>query len=230
MNFDRKANYLKAMGIQTWQQKTIAGAKMHASATTEHSAIIGDWDAEWQALEQQVNVCTACELYQTRTHTVFGSGNRRAQLMIIGEAPGATEDQQGLPFVGRAGQLLTAMLAAIGIQREQVYITNILKSRPPQNRDPKPAEVAACTPFLLRQLELISPKLILALGRISAHYLLQTNTPLGRLRGQLFQYEYRQIPLLVTYHPAYLLRSPRDKRKAYQDLQLVAEFLAKSPP
>lgn len=217
MSNSNKTEFLHAMGIQSWQLKH--AASFAASADIENS------DSIWQQLEADINACTACELYKTRLKPVCGSGNRKAQLMIIGEAPGASEDQQGLPFVGRAGQLLTAMLKSIGIHREDVYITNILKSRPPGNRDPKAEEVAACTPFLLRQIDLISPKLILALGRISAHFLLKTNTSLGSLRGRVFQFEHKQIPLLVTYHPAYLLRSPRDKGKAYQDLQLAASLL-----
>lgn len=218
------------MGIQTWQHKDAARFEVSQDALLESETGLASMDLEdqWNLLEAQVKACTSCELYKTRTNVVFGSGNRAAKLMIIGEAPGANEDQQGLPFVGRAGQLLTAMLQAIGIERDQIYITNILKSRPPNNRDPKLEEVAACTPFLLRQLELVSPKLILSLGRISAHFLLKTNASLGSLRGRFFEYEYQQIPLLVTYHPAYLLRSPRDKRKAYQDLQLVAKRLAES--
>lgn len=217
---------LQQMGIQTWRKKNSAGFGEPQPEQTAAETAAVDNDAEWAILEKEVQACTACELYKTRTKVVFGSGNRHAELMIVGEAPGASEDQQGLPFVGRAGQLLTEMLKSIGINREQIYITNILKSRPPHNRDPKLDEVKACTPFLLRQLELVAPKLILALGRISAHFLLNTDKSLGSLRGQLFHYEHMQIPLLVTYHPAYLLRSPRDKRKAYQDLLLVAKFLA----
>ena len=209
------------MGIQAWEHKNVT--RIQSSATALASI---DINSQWELLEARVKACTACDLYKTRTKAVFGSGNRQAKLMIIGEAPGASEDQQGIPFVGRAGQLLTAMLKAIGIERDQIYITNILKSRPPDNRNPEPQEIAACTPFLLRQLELVSPQLILSLGRTSAHFLLKTNASLKELRGQLFQYEYQQIPLLVSYHPAYLLRSPRDKRKAYDDLQLVGKTLA----
>lgn len=224
MNQAQKAYYLQQMGIQAWQQKNVVSVD-DAVITANNS----NKAAAWEQLEAQVRHCTACELHKTRTKTVFGAGNRQAELMIIGEAPGASEDQQGLPFVGRAGQLLTNMLIAIGIKREDVYITNILKSRPPNNRDPRPEEVAACTPFLLRQVELVSPKMILAVGRISAHYLLTTKATLGSLRGRFFEYGQSKTPLLVTYHPAYLLRAPRDKRKAYQDLQMAAKFMQSIP-
>jgi uracil-DNA glycosylase family 4 len=143
--------------------------------------------------------------------------------MIIGEAPGADEDRQGEPFVGRAGQLLTAMIAAIGCRREEVYITNILKCRPPGNRDPLPEEVACCHDYLERQIALVGPALILVVGRIAAHNLLQTDLPIGRLRGRVHRYGKGGIPLVVTYHPAYLLRSPLEKRKSWEDLQLAQQ-------
>ena len=176
---------------------------------------------DWDALDAAVRGCRACRLWETRTKTVFGVGDRRADLMIIGEAPGADEDSQGEPFVGRAGQLLTRMLAAIGFSREQVYIANVLKCRPPGNRDPKPDEALACQAYLQRQMALIEPKVILSVGRISAQQLLKTDTPVGRLRGQWFDYGPSQIPLRVTYHPAYLLRSPEQKAKAWDDLTEV---------
>jgi uracil-DNA glycosylase len=179
----------------------------------------------WQELKLAVNNCEACDLYKTRTNPVFGVGNADADLLIIGEAPGANEDKQGEPFVGRGGQLLTNMLSAIGFKREDYYIANILKSRPPNNRDPSLNEVKACTPYLLRQISLIKPKLILAVGRIAAHYLLSTNESMASLRGNLFHFGINKIPLLVTYHPAYLLRSPREKRKAWQDMQCVKKQL-----
>ena len=170
--------------------------------------------------------CTACELHRTRTHTVFGTGSRQADWMIIGEAPGADEDRQGEPFVGRAGQLLTEMLCAAGLQRQDVFITNILKCRPPQNRDPRPEEVASCHAFLQRQVALVRPSLILAVGRIAAHNLLETDTPVGRLRGRIHHYGEGRMPLIVTYHPAYLLRSPLEKRKAWEDLRLALQVTA----
>lgn len=176
---------------------------------------------DWESLERAVSVCTRCRLHETRTRTVFGVGNRRAEWMVIGEAPGADEDRQGEPFVGRAGQLLNNMLKAIGLAREDVYIANILKSRPPHNRDPLPDEVAACEPFLMRQIELIQPKIILAVGRIAAQNLLKTDTKIGLLRGKRHNYPGTDIPLVVTYHPAYLLRAPVEKRKAWEDLQFA---------
>jgi len=180
---------------------------------------------DMQSLRQQVANCTTCALHQTRTQTVFGVGNENANLMIIGEAPGFYEDQKGEPFVGRAGQLLTAMIKAIGFTRDDVYIANILKCRPPENRDPLANEVASCTPFLQQQINLVQPKLLLAVGRIAAHYLLNTKTSLESLRGKLHSYGDKQTPLIVTYHPAYLLRNPVDKRKAYVDLQFVVREL-----
>jgi DNA polymerase len=156
---------------------------------------------------------------------VFGVGNRNAQLLVIGEAPGADEDRQGEPFVGRAGQLLNEMLKAIGFKRTDVYIANILKCRPPNNRDPSLEEATCCEPFLLQQIELINPKLILSVGRISAHNLLKTQIQIGKLRGKVHQYGEKRIPLIVTYHPAYLLRSLSQKAEAWKDLQMVLKLL-----
>ena len=169
--------------------------------------------------------CRACGLCQTRTQTVFGVGNRQADLMLIGEAPGVDEDRAGEPFVGRAGQLLNLMLAAIGLTREQVYIANILKCHPPGNRDPSPEEALRCEPFLQRQIALVRPKLLLAVGRVAAQRLLRSGTAVGRLRGQWFEFGADQTPLTVTYHPAYLLRSPDQKAVVWQDLQRVARRL-----
>lgn len=180
---------------------------------------------DWAALENAVAECRACGLCETRTQTVFGVGDRHAELMIVGEAPGADEDRAGEPFVGRAGQLLTRMLAAIGFAREQVYIANVLKCRPPGNRDPKPEEALSCEPFLLRQMALIRPKLILSVGRVSAQHLLRTETSVGRLRGRWLDFGELGIPLRVTYHPAYLLRSPEQKAKAWEDLTEVRRRL-----
>ncbi|NCA68527.1 MAG: uracil-DNA glycosylase [Sphingobacteriia bacterium] len=180
---------------------------------------------DWDALAQAVAVCRACPLHESRTQSVFGVGNRAAELMIIGEAPGADEDRLGEPFVGRAGQLLNRMLAAIGLPREQVYIANLLKCRPPGNRDPRPEEVRQCEGYLVRQIELIGPRLILCVGRIAAQHLLRTETSLGRLRGRWLELGETGIPLRVTYHPAYLLRSPDQKAKAWEDLVAVAQRL-----
>jgi DNA polymerase len=180
---------------------------------------------DWEALARTVSDCRACALCETRTRTVFGVGSQTAKLLIIGEAPGADEDRAGEPFVGRAGQLLTRMLATIGLTREQVYIANVLKCRPPGNRDPRPEEVIQCQGFLLRQIELIGPRLILCVGRIAAQHLLQTEASLGVLRGRWLEFGPRAIPLRVTYHPAYLLRSPDQKAKAWDDLTAVAQRL-----
>jgi DNA polymerase len=177
---------------------------------------------DWAELRSAVGACRACGLQETRTQTVFGVGDPSARLMVIGEAPGAEEDRQGEPFVGRAGQLLDLMLAAIGLKREQVYIANILKCRPPGNRDPRPGEASCCEPFLSRQIALVQPRVLLAIGRISAQNLLHTDAPIGRLRGRWFELGPACIPLMVTYHPAYLLRSPEEKAKAWRDLQQVA--------
>ncbi len=178
---------------------------------------------DWAQLEQAVANCQACALHASRTRPVFGVGSHQADWMIIGEAPGAEEDRLGEPFVGRAGKLLDLMLAAVGLARERVYIANILKSRPPGNRDPKPDEIKACWPYLMRQIELVQPRLLLVMGRIAAQSLLQTDTPVGRLRGRAHQFQGR--PLIVTYHPAYLLRSPQQKAKSWQDLQLAQRLL-----
>lgn len=179
----------------------------------------------WDDLARHVAACTRCDLHKTRTQTVFGIGDRKARLMIVGEAPGRDEDQQGEPFVGRAGQLLNAMLKAIGLVRDQVYIANVLKCRPPNNRDPQAAEVAACSGYLWRQLQLIEPDVLVALGRHAAHSLLETSDSLARLRGQSHGLRDFNLPVVVTYHPAYLLRTPADKRKAWEDLRFVRRLL-----
>lgn len=176
--------------------------------------------ARWDQLEDAVAHCTACKLHGTRTQGVLGVGDRNADWLFIGEAPGADEDRLGEPFVGQAGRLLDAMLAAIGLVRgDNVYIANVLKSRPPGNRNPEPDEVAACRPYLLAQIELIRPKLIVALGRFAAQSLLQTDETIGRLRGRVHRFQ--TLPLVVTYHPAYLLRNLPDKARAWEDLCLA---------
>jgi DNA polymerase len=215
------------MGIQAWELRGAdpapAGVDQVEPGSAPETAQISALD--WQALQQQVSACTLCELHGSRTRTVFGVGNRDADWLIIGEAPGKDEDLQGEPFVGRAGQLLNAMLGAIGLKREQVYIANILKCRPPNNRDPRPQEVLHCEPYLMRQIELIQPGIILAVGRIAAQNLLKSETPIGKLRGRVHTFRDTGIPLVATYHPAYLLRSPLEKRKAWQDLQLALQTL-----
>jgi DNA polymerase len=184
--------------------------------------ISDDAVAQWDALRTEVLSCTKCPLHKTRTQGVVGVGPQRVNWMVIGEAPGAEEDRRGEPFVGRAGHLLDAMLHAIGLNRgTNVYIANVLKSRPPGNRDPKPEEVAACLPYLMRQIALLQPRLMLAVGRIAAQNLLSTDMPLGRLRGKVHHFGELNTPLIVTYHPAYLLRTPADKRKAWEDLKFA---------
>jgi DNA polymerase len=179
----------------------------------------------WIPLKSAVAGCTKCALHETRTQTVFGVGDENADWMLIGEAPGAEEDRLGDPFVGQAGRLLDAMLAAIGLDRgTNVYIANVLKCRPPGNRNPAPEEVAKCTPHLLRQIELVRPKLILAMGRFAAQTLLGTDASIASLRGKL--HRYAGVPLIVTYHPAYLLRTLPDKAKAWEDLVFAKKTMS----
>lgn len=239
----RQLAYLQALGIEAWARRTevlgpgpagppgevppepavpadassapVAPAPVE-TATVSRPAPCADLG--WEALEARVRGCTACGLAATRTQTVFGVGDRGARWMLVGEAPGAEEDRQGFPFVGRAGQLLTAMLHAVGLSREQVYIANILKCRPPGNRDPRPEEVACCEGFLHRQVALVRPGIILALGRVAAQNLLKVDLPLKALRGRPHSFGPSGVPLIVTYHPAYLLRSPGEKRRAWEDL------------
>lgn len=232
--------YLEAMGIEIWRRREDAPAffapltltpsedahqNLGVQAAEPSSLEVPTAELDWEQLAARVACCRACGLHETRTQTVFGVGNRQADLMVIGEAPGADEDRQGEPFVGRAGQLLNLMLRAIGLPREQVFIANVLKCRPPGNRDPLPDEVAHCRGFLQRQMELLEPKAILSVGRISAQNLLKTTEAIGRLRGRIYNLGVRQVPMVVTYHPAYLLRSPEEKAKAWQDLQVLAELL-----
>jgi uracil-DNA glycosylase family 4 len=237
----RRRQYLDALGITRWEPRQATNALPSKVTGTpvghtvpdiipvgpnrlEPPSDVESVSAEWSALEAAVRSCTKCSLHATRTQTVFGVGHRQARWMFIGEAPGGDEDRQGEPFVGRAGQLLNAILFAIGLKREEVYIANVLKCRPPGNRDPQPEEVIQCEPYLLRQIELIKPRLIVALGRHAAHSLLKTEVPLGKLRGQ--RLSYHGTPLFVTYHPAYLLRNPADKRKVWDDLCLARTVMA----
>jgi len=224
--------YLAELGIDVW----IARAPLvreepdfvHSDARAQAPAEQARPDVtqlDWQELRDAVAQCTACPLHASRRQTVFGVGDTNARLLVVGEAPGADEDRIGEPFVGRAGQLLNAMLRAIDLARESVYIANILKCRPPNNRDPRPEESAACSAFLSRQIELLRPAVVLCLGRISAQWLLASELPVGRLRGQMHTLDPWGTPLVVSYHPAYLLRSPAAKSKAWQDLLLVKEVL-----
>jgi uracil-DNA glycosylase family 4 len=178
---------------------------------------------ELSAFYHQIKDCMKCPLGQTRTHFVFGMGNPHAALMLVGEAPGREEDLRGEPFVGRAGQLLDLMLHAISLSRRDVFIANVLKCRPPNNRDPLPAEIEKCEPYLLKQIEIIAPRLIVALGRFASASLLRTKAALGNLRNEI--HEYNNVPLLVTYHPAALLRNPGLKKQAWEDLKRIAEIL-----
>lgn len=208
--------YLEALGIDTWvPRQRLPGERPAGDANA----------AEWDELAGAVRACTLCGLHKTRTQTVFGVGNRRADLLVVGEAPGADEDAQGEPFVGRAGQLLNAILRGLRWQRSDVYIANVLKCRPPNNRDPAPEEAAHCLPYLHRQIELIAPRMMLAVGRIAAQNLLATDTPIGKLRGVLHRFGPGGVPLIVTYHPAYLLRSPGEKRKVWGDMKFLREEL-----
>lgn len=219
--------YLDAMGIVCWQEQqkvipdSIEEQAVEVPAQTETNTGLAPEPASqvdaWMSLQQAVSNCERCEqLCLSRSQTVFGTGNHQADILVIGEAPGAEEDKQGLPFVGRAGQLLTAMLKAIEVDREDVFIANILKCRPPNNRDPLPEETENCSEYLRQQIALIKPQAIFVLGRIAAQTLLATDLAIGKMRGN--DYSYEGIPVLVTYHPAYLLRKPGEKRKSWQDL------------
>lgn len=247
----RQQACLAAMGVDVWVRRTpeadgvtpprarrmpaAGGADLPEAGTagTGHATAIASPPVQplldWEALAARVAACKACELHQGRTQAVFGTGNRSAEWLIIGEAPGAEEDKRGEPFVGRAGQLLTSMLGALGLPRPQVYIANILKCRPPSNRDPKPEEVACCEHHLFNQIALLNPRIILAVGRIAAQNLLKTQTPIGKLRGHRHAFGIQEIPVVVTYHPAYLLRSPGEKRKAWEDLLFARQVYESLP-
>ena len=228
----RRDAALDQLGIERWRLRGAVEPVSPASApapATRLAPVAAAASDSWERLAAEVAACTACALHATRSRTVFGVGDRHAEWLVVGEAPGAEEDRQGEPFVGRAGGLLNAMLLAIGLRREQVYIANILKSRPPNNRDPRPEEVASCLPFLQRQIALLRPRIILVVGRIAAQNLLATDTPIGRLRGQLHQFGAQRTPVVVTYHPAYLLRSPGEKRKAWEDLKFARRVYAALP-
>ncbi len=233
----RTRAYLDAMGVTRWVRRSAAPAAANIVRAGEvfpdrvraPQTPRADDQLDWETLATRVAACTLCALHQGRTQTVFGVGDRAAEWLVIGEAPGAEEDKRGEPFVGRAGQLLNSMLAALGLARSQIYIANILKCRPPANRDPQASEVTACEPYLLHQIALIRPKIILAVGRIAAQNLLKVQTPIGKLRGQRHVFGADEIPLVVTYHPAYLLRSPSEKRRAWQDLRFAQQVLLAQP-
>jgi DNA polymerase len=237
-----RKEYLNALGFTPWVLRRAAPAAGAAAAATAAAAPACVVEAlapgventaprlahlDWEPLRARVAACTRCALSTTRTQTVFGVGDPSADWLIVGEAPGAEEDRRGEPFVGRAGQLLNNMLRAIGLAREQVYIANVLKCRPPGNRDPAPGETAECLPYLERQIALLRPRILLAVGRISAQNLLRTDAPLARLRLKAHSFGATGVPLVVTYHPAYLLRTPSDKRKAWEDLKYAREVCAR---
>jgi uracil-DNA glycosylase len=235
MNSALRQEYLSALGLHAWVRRG-GGAVLPKPPEVEpicQSAPDGgpslgrEAGTDWQQLRARVTVCTRCSLSVTRTQTVFGVGNPRAEWLIVGEAPGAEEDRQGEPFVGRAGLLLNSMLRAVGLAREQVFIANVLKCRPPGNRDPAASEVGECLPYLEQQIALLKPKIMLAVGRIAAQNLLRTDVTLGRLRQQVHRFGRTEVPLVATYHPAYLLRTPTDKRKAWEDLKFARDVCSK---
>ncbi len=237
---DRQVGVLQELGIDLWQWREnvrLTASDQFDTKPQANAATLGRGaeisnpetvrpDGDWETVHNAIRNCTRCALHETRTQAVCGSGDTRADWLIVGEAPGADEDRQGEPFVGRAGQLLNEMLRAIGLRREQVFIANVLKCRPPNNRDPQPAEIAQCQPYLQRQIELLRPKVILVVGRIAAQTLLQVDKPLGQLRGQA--YEYGGVPVVVTYHPAYLLRTSSQKAKAWEDLLLALDVMTEA--
>ena len=235
----RRVKLWQRLGLgPVWQQRFIAPAGCSedpaAGAQAPPATAIASMD--WDGLQRAVTACTACALCETRTQTVFGVGDRNARWMVVGEAPGAEEDARGEPFVGQAGRLLDRMLAAAGLDRaaggeSAVYIANVLKCRPPANRNPEPGEVARCEPFLRRQIELLAPRLILVMGRFAAQSLLATDASIASLRGRahLIEVGGGTIPVIVTYHPAYLLRNLADKAKVWSDLCLAREvFMRKN--
>lgn len=213
--------YLDALGIDVWTRRGAVSSPANVALTSEAPEHL-----DWLQLRHKVAACTLCALHKSRIQTVFGVGSESARCMIIGEAPGAEEDRRGEPFVGRAGKLLDEMLRAIGLDRSEVYIANVLKCRPPNNRDPTDDEANHCRSHLDRQIDLLNPRIILAVGRIAAQHLLNTDAPLGQLRDTTHSLRDGRLPLVVTYHPAYLLRSPLQKRKAWEDLCRARKLLA----
>ena len=220
----------EAAAPATVAETAAAAAGPAEPAPAEPAAVAAggmDHDTRWKGLQQAVARCTRCRLHETRTQPVFGVGRRGARL-IIGEAPGAEEDRTGEPFVGRAGRMLDAMLRAIGLERADVFIANTIKCRPPSNRDPRADEVAACNDYLEQQLALVAPDVVVAVGRVAAQRLLRVDVPLGRMRGKTHRLAERDVPLVVTYHPAYLLRTPAQKARAWEDLKRVRALLESS--
>ena len=231
MSSAQRLEYLERMGLQSWVlRRERASIEMPRASVEPARPVVqdpppADSSGEWATLRSEVAACTACALAAGRTQTVFGVGDVHARCMIIGEAPGAEEDRRGEPFVGPAGELLNGMLRALGFGREQVFIANVVKCRPPGNRDPAPAEAHACSGFLHRQIALVRPTLLLAVGRIAAHNLLGNELPMARLRQTVHRFGPDGLPVLVTYHPGYLLRSPGEKRKVWEDLKMARRML-----
>ena len=240
---ERQIAMLREIGVRLWQAQPdpsgqdrtpLPPAERGVTEAIASPVAIGDVASlDWPALRDAVAACTACKLCETRRQTVFGVGNERAHWMIVGEAPGEQEDRQGEPFVGKSGQLLDNMLRAVALTRgeaepaQQVYIANTLKCRPPGNRNPLPDELAKCEAFLIRQVQLVQPRIILAMGAFAVQSLLRSTEPVGKLRGRVHRYQ--GVPLIVTYHPAYLLRNLVDKAKAWDDLCLAVETLQQAP-
>ena len=229
--------YLESLGIPVWVPRDFLPPVVEPAVAREenresevsHMTLSRELpdtaELDWDSLSDSVSDCTACGLHSGRTQTVFGTGNHDADIIVIGEAPGADEDLQGEPFVGRAGQLLDQILLAAGYPRTSVYIANIVKCRPPNNRNPQAEEALQCAPWLQRQIELVAPRAILALGKVAAQNLLQTDLPIGKMRGSLYHYAALNIPVVVTYHPAYLLRSPKEKAKVWQDMKMLMSLV-----
>jgi DNA polymerase len=229
-----RLNYYRDMGIYDFYRRPVeAGAEIEldeqsvnepaAQISESPLPVINDKPAALKLIREDIGDCTRCRLHKGRTNLVFGVGNVNADLMFVGEGPGADEDAQGEPFVGRAGQLLNNMIAAMGLKREDVYIANVVKCRPPNNRTPEKDECDMCSPFLMQQIDVIRPKVIAALGAVAAKNLLAINDSMANLRGRW--YDFRGAKLAVTYHPAYLLRDPRQKKEAWKDLQMVMKYL-----
>ncbi|HEY2496044.1 MAG TPA: uracil-DNA glycosylase [Candidatus Angelobacter sp.] len=235
-----RVKYYRDMGIYDFYRRSVEegvelvfravdeSTPMEASVAPILSPVLGDKPAALKLIREYIGECTRCRLHKGRTNLVFGVGNVNADLMFVGEGPGADEDAKGEPFVGRAGQLLNNMITAMGIKREDVYIANVVKCRPPSNRTPEKDECDVCSPFLMRQIDIIQPKVIVALGAVAAKNLLAVNDSMANLRGRW--YDFRNSKLLVTYHPAYLLRDPRQKKEAWKDLQMVMKYLDLKPP
>ena len=233
-----RVKYYKEMGIYDFYRRPVeegvelalqpVAETMPIKAQASAPPIIGDKPSALKLIREDIGDCTRCRLHKGRTNLVFGVGNMNADLMFVGEGPGADEDAKGEPFVGRAGQLLNNMISAMGIKREDVYIANVVKCRPPQNRTPERDECDTCSPFLMRQIDVIKPKAIVALGAVAAKNLLAVNDSMANLRGRW--YDFRNTKLLVTYHPAYLLRDPRQKKETWKDLQMAMKYLGLNPP